>query len=320
MQRIFALLAVLAATTGGAAAQTYPNKPVKMVVPWPAGGVADICARAIGEEMRATLGQPVIIENRPGASGKIGTEVVARSPADGYTIIYTNPSNHTAPTFVDKQIGFDPIADFTPVIQTAEASYFLVVNANSPYKTAKELMAAARAQPGQLNIANAGLGSVSHFALAMFLSSAKIDVVQVSYKGEGPAVNDLLAGAVQMMVMTGAKPFVDDGRLRALATMSPEPWFNLPDVPPMAQAADLPGFKFVGWQGIAGPAKLPKDVQSKLNAAANTALRSERVQNTLREGGIRPTGGAPELLEQAIKTDLATFRRVIAEAHLTFEQ
>ena len=314
-----ATLAVLMAP-GMALAQAYPNRTVRMIVPWPAGGVADVAARAVAEGMRESLGQPVIVDNRPGASGKIGTEFVARSAPDGYTILYTNPSNQTAPAVVDPKIGFDPVADFTPVVQAARATYFLVVNAKSPYKTAKELIAAARAQPGKLNIANAGVGSVSHFALAMFLTSAHINVVQVVYKGEGPAVNDLLGGAIQMMVMTGAKPFVDDGRLRALATMSPTPWFNLPDVPPMAKAADLPGFSFLGWQGIVGPAQLPPPVRDKLNAAANAALRSPRVQSVFNQAGIQVAGGSPQEFEATIKNDVATLRKVMADAHLTFNQ
>ena len=312
-----ATLALLLASSA-ALAQSYPDRPVRMIVPWPAGGVADVAARAVAEGMRGPLGQPVIIENRPGASGKIGTEFVARSAPDGYTLLYTNPSNQTAPAVVDPKIGFDPVADFTPVALTAQASYFLVVNSKSPYKTAKELIAAARAHPGQMNIANAGVGSVSHFALALFLSSAHINVVRVVYKGEGPAVNDLLAGAIQMMVMTGAKPFVDAGRLRALATMSPKPWFNLPNVPPMAQAADLPGFHFVGWQGIVGPAGLPPGVRDKLNAAANAALHSPLVKSTFDQAGIQAAGGPPQAIEATIKNDMVTFRKVIAEAHLTF--
>lgn len=317
MRILAATLAMLMAP-GMALAQAYPSRTVRMIVPWPAGGVADVAARTVAEGMREPLGQPVIIENKPGASGKIGTEFVARSAPDGYTLLYTNPSNQTAPAVVDPKIGFDPVADFTPVAQTARATYFLVVNAKSPYRTAKELIAAARAQPGKLNIANAGVGSVSHFALAMFLTSAHINVVQVVYKGEGPAVNDLLGGAIQMMVMTGAKPFVDDGRLRALATMSPQPWFNLPDVPPMAEAADLPGFSFLGWQGIVGPAGLPPQVREKLNAAANAALRSPRVQSVFSQAGIQPAGGSPQEFEATIKNDVVTLRKVMADAHLTF--
>ncbi len=318
IRTLTAVTAALLTAAAAASAQSYPTRPVHMIVPWPAGGVADVAARAVADGMREPLGQPVIIDNRPGASGKIGTEFVARSAPDGYTLLYTNPSNQTAPAVVDPKIGFDPVADFTPVALTARASYFLVVNANSPYRTAKELIAAARARPGQMNIANAGVGSVSHFALAMFLTSARIDVVQVVYKGEGPAVNDLLAGALQMMVMTGAKPFVDDGRLRALATMSPKPWFNLPDVPPMAEAADLPGFSFIGWQGIVGPARLPAEIRDRLNAAANAALRAQRVQSVFNEAGIQTAGGPPQELEQLVNNDVATFRKVIADAHLTF--
>lgn len=302
-----------------ASAQTYPTKPVRMIVPWPAGGVADVSARAIAEEMRASLGQPVVIENRPGASGRIGTEFVARSAADGYTILYTNPSNQTAPVVVDPKTSFDPVADFLPVILTGQAPYFLVVNARSPLRTVDDLVKLAAAKPGQLNYANPGVGSVSHFATVKFLLSAKIDVVPVTYKGEASAATDLLAGAVDMMFMTGAKPYVDDGRMRALGTTTPDPWFNLPDVPPISKAG-LPGFSFVGWQGIVAPAKTPVAIRDALNRAANAALASPRAQAALREAGIKPLGGSPDLLATAIKDDMVTFRKVVADAHLTFEQ
>ncbi len=319
MRMIAASLIALTALTGVASAQSYPNHPIKMIVPWPAGGVADVAARAVAEEMRGPLGQPIVIDNRPGASGKIGTELVVHAAPDGYTLLYTNPSNQTAPAVVNPKIGFDPVTDFTPVIQTVQATYFLVVNANSPIKSVADLVAAAKAHPGKLNYGNAGIGSVSHFAVAKFLTSAKIDVVSVAYKGEAAAVADLLAGSVQMMFMTGAKPYVDEGRLRALGTCSPEPWFTLPNVPTIA-GAGLPGFQFLGWQGIVAPAKTPADIVQKLNAAANTALKSPRTRKILEEQGVKPIGGSPDVIAQTIKSDVPTFRQVIADAHLTFEQ
>src|SRR5256885_5523851 len=177
-----------------ASAQSFPNKPVHMVVPGPPGGIADLMGRVLGEEMRQSLGQPIVIENRPGASGKIGTEYVAHAAPDGYTILFTNPSNQTTPVVAMADPSFDPVNDFTPIIQTSATTYFLVVSAQSPYKTAKELIEAARARPGQLNYANAGIGSVSHFAIEMFLHQAGMKVVSVPYRGEGPAVTDIIAG------------------------------------------------------------------------------------------------------------------------------
>jgi tripartite-type tricarboxylate transporter receptor subunit TctC len=315
---IFGVLTAMTLATGIASAQPYPNRPIRLVVPWPAGGIADICGRVIGEEMRTVLGQPVVIENRPGASGKIGTEYVAHAAPDGYTILFTNPSNHTTPAVVEPKLGFDPIADFTPIILTSTTTYFLVVSGQSPIKSAAELIEVARAKPGQLNYANAGIGSVSHFAIEMFLTQAKLNVVSVPYKGEAAAVTDLMAGAVQMMFMTGAKPYVDDGRLKALGTTAPEAWFNLPDVPPIAQAG-LPGFTFVGWQGLVGPAKLPLEIRDRLNTAANASLQQPRVRSTLLDAAIKPVGGEPKLIAEAISNDMVKFRKVIADANLKFE-
>jgi tripartite-type tricarboxylate transporter receptor subunit TctC len=314
---IFGLLAATALATS-ASAQSFPNKPIRMVVPWPAGGIADLCGRVIAEGMAAALGQPVYVDNRPGASGKIGTEFVAHAAPDGYTMLFSNPSNHTTPAVADPKLGFDPINDFSPIILTSSTTYFLVVRSQSPFKTARELIEGARAKPGQLNYANAGIGSVSHFAIEMFLTQAGIKVVSVPYKGEAAAVTDLIAGAVQMMFMTGAKQYVDDGRLRALGTTAPEPWFNLPSVPPIAQAG-LPGFTFVGWQGLVGPAKLPADIRDKLNAAANTALQQPRVRSTFLDNGIKPVGGKPQLIADAISNDMVKFRQVIVDAHLKLE-
>jgi tripartite-type tricarboxylate transporter receptor subunit TctC len=301
-----------------AVAQGYPNKPVHVVVPWPPGGIADMIGRVFADEMRNGLGQPTVVENRPGASGKIGTEYVAHAAPDGYTILFTNPSNHTTPVVAMANPSFDPVNDFTPIIQTSATTYFLVVSAQSPYKTAKDLIEAARAQPGKLNYANAGIGSVSHFAIEMFLHQAGIKVVSVPYRGEGPAVTDIIAGTVQMMFMTGAKQYVDDGRIRALGTAAAEPWFNLPDVPPIAKAG-LPGFVFEGYQGFVGPAKMPTDIRDKLNTAVNEALNQPRVRKVLMEQGIKPVGGKPELIADAIKSDMVKFRQVIADANLKLE-
>jgi tripartite-type tricarboxylate transporter receptor subunit TctC len=315
---IFGVLAAMTLASPIASAQPFPNRPIRMVVPWPAGGIADVCGRVIAEGMAAALGSPVYVDNRPGASGKIGTEFVAHAAPDGYTMLFSNPSNHTTPAVADPKLGFDPINDFSPILLTSSTTYFLVVSTQSPIKSARELIEVARAKPGQLNYANAGIGSVSHFAIEMFLTQAKINVVSVPYKGEAAAVTDLIANAVQMMFMTGAKPYVDDGRLRALGTTAPEPWFNLPDVPPIAEAG-LPGFTFVGWQGLVGPAKMPPEIRDRLNAAGNTALQQPRVRQTLLDAGIKPVGGEPKLIADAISNDMVKFRKVIVDANLKLE-
>lgn len=316
-RRVGLVMMVLAASFT-AQAESYPARPVKLVVPWLAGGVADISARALAEGMRDALGQPVIVENRPGASGKIGVSLAAHAAPDGYTLLLGSPSAMTLPTVADPQPGFDPVKDFVPIAQLSSSTYFLVVAPALGFDSTAGLIAYARAHPGALNYGSWGNGTATHIAGAMLASAAGIDVVHVPYKGDGPVMQDLIAGRLQFAFVIEAKPNVEAGRLRALGTTSPEPWFTMPDVPPIGQSA-LPGFQFMAWQGLLAPAGTPDDIISTLNRTTNLALQSERMRAILTRSGFKPVGGAPAQLARTIDADLATIRRVAAEAHPKFE-
>jgi tripartite-type tricarboxylate transporter receptor subunit TctC len=309
---------MLLAASLAARAADYPTRPVRIVVPWAAGGVADISARALAEAMHGALGQPAIVENRPGASGKIGAALVAHAARDGYTLLLGSPSALTLPTVADPTMGFDPVKDFTPIVQLSWSTYFLVIDPALELHDTAELIAYARAHPGALNYGSWGNGTAPHIAGAMLASAAGIDIVHVPYKGEAAIVQDMVAGRVQMAFMIDAKPHIDAGRLRALGTTAPEPWFTLPAVPPIGQSA-LPGFKFLAWQGLLAPAGTPSAITEMLNRAANQALQSERMRATLTQSGFTSVGGPAAQLARTIDEDLATIRKVAAEAHLKFE-
>jgi tripartite-type tricarboxylate transporter receptor subunit TctC len=315
--RGLALGLMLATASVAAHAETYPARPIKIVVPWPAGGVADISARALAEAMRGLLGQVAIIDNRAGASGKIGTELVAHAPPDGYTLLLGSPSGLTLPTVVDPKIGFDPVKDFKPIAQLSSSTYFLVINPALPIRSIADLIAYARTHPGVLNYGSWGNGTATHLAGAMLASAAGIDIVHVPYKGEAPVVQDLIAGQLDLAFVIDARSNVESGRLRALGTTAPEPWFTLPEVPSIGQS--LPGFKFQAWQGVLVPAGTSDPIAATLNEAVNQALQSERLRAILTQSGFKLVGGDAIQLAHTIDEDLATIRKVVADAHLHFD-
>jgi tripartite-type tricarboxylate transporter receptor subunit TctC len=311
-------LLVLGVAGAEARAEDYPTRAVRIVVPWAAGGVADIAARALADDMRENLGQAVIVDNRPGASGKIGTQAVAHAAPDGYTLLLAVPSGQTLPTIIDKDLGFDPIADFKPIAQLASSTYFLVVRPSLPVASAAELIAYARAHPNKLSYGSIGNGSSTHIAGTMLATAAKIDVVHVPYKGEAPVVQDLLAGQLDFAFVIDARAHVAAGKVRVLGTTAPEPWFTLPDVPSLG--ATLPGFKFLAWQGLLAPAATPDDIAAKLNAAVNKSVAGGRLAGVLTQQGFKPVGGAPTVFTHTIEEDLRTVRQAVADAHLTFDK
>jgi tripartite-type tricarboxylate transporter receptor subunit TctC len=300
-----------------ARAEDYPARVVRLVVPWAAGGAADIAARALAEDMRETLGQPVIVDNRPGASGKIGTQAVMHAAPDGYTLLLAVPSGQTLPTVIDKDLGYDPVADFKPIAQLSSSVYFLVVRPSLPVASAAELIAYARAHPNQLSYGSIGTGSSTHIAGAMLATAAKIDVVHVPYKGEAPVVQDLLAGQLDFAFVIDARAHVAAGKVRVLGTTAPEPWFTLPDVPPLG--ATVAGFKFLAWQGLMAPAGTPDAITATLNAAVNKSVGGGKLAGVLTQQGFKPVGGTPAVLARTIDEDLRTVRQAVTDAHLTFD-
>jgi len=314
--------AVALLTAGGSApagAQAYPNKPVRIVITTPAGGLADLVGRTIADELRGLLGQPFVVENKPGASGKVGTELAARSAPDGYTLLFTNPSSHTLPTLADPNPTFDPVTDFAPVAQTGIVAYFLIVRPDLPAKNVTDLIALAKSRPGKLNFANNGIGSSAHFAAVLFCDMAGIQVTHVPYRGENPVSVDLMGGQVDMAFLSGAKPLVESGKLRAIGVSTREPFPTMPNVPPIATNG-LPGFELHGWHGMLAPAKTPPEIIAKLNQALNTIVKGEKLARVLNDNGAAPSPpGPPAQLTAAIKADLDTGRRLIQQKKIKLE-
>jgi tripartite-type tricarboxylate transporter receptor subunit TctC len=321
MRGIAVLLSGFMLLVGGASvhAQAYPAKPVHIVVTTPAGGLADVTGRVIAEELRQAFGQPFVVENRPGASGKVGTEYVARAAPDGYVLLFTNPSSHTLPTLSDPNPAFDPIADFAPIARTGTVAYFLIVRPDLPVKTVGDLVSYGKANPGKINFANNGLGSSAHFVAVLLAEMAGINVVHVPYRGENPVSVDLMAGHVDVAFLSGAKPLVEQGKLRAIGVSTTDAFPTMPTVPPLAKTG-LPGFEASGWHGVLAPAKTPADIVAKLNAALSKIQTGERLTKALQDNGAAPAPpGPPEQLAAAIRADLTYFRRLVTEKKIKLE-
>jgi tripartite-type tricarboxylate transporter receptor subunit TctC len=313
-----ALAALLlgAAATTPVHAQTWPAHPLKIVVPYPAGGAVDIVARTVGQPLGEALKQPVIVDNRPGASANIGMEAVAKAAPDGYTLLMA--SNGIATNMaLFPNLAFDGQKSFVPVARVGYAPLVIVVPANSPVKTLKDLIAAAKAEPGKLTYASAGNGSSGHLAGELFKSTAKIDVLHVPYKGGAPAITDLLGERISFMPINPVEVMshIKAGKLRALAVASDKRFAMLPDVPTVAQAG-LPGYDAAVWWGLAAPAGTPRPIVQQLNTLTNKALAEPGVAHKLQELGVVITPGTPEDFGAFIKTQTELWSGVINGAHI----
>ena len=295
-------------------AQPYPSRPIKIVVPYAAGGAVDIVARTIGQPLSDALKQPVIVDNRPGASANIGMELVAKAAPDGYTLLMA--SNGIATNMaLFPQLAFDGRRDFAPVARIGYAPLVIVVPATSPVKSLKELIAMAKAEPGKLTYASAGNGSSGHLAGEFLKSTAKIDVLHVPYKGGAPAITDLLGERISFMPINPVEVIahIRAGRLRALAVASDKRFPLLPDVPTAAEAG-LPGYEASVWWGIVAPAKTPPEVVRQLNAETNKALADAAMANKLAELGVVVTPGTPDQFAAFIKSQTELWSGVIKAA------
>jgi tripartite-type tricarboxylate transporter receptor subunit TctC len=306
------LLGVFVGTS--AMAQTFPSKSIRIVVPFAPGGGADIIARIIGQKMSETWGQQVVVDNRAGASGNIGAEIVAKSPADGYTLLMASSALAINPS-VYKSVPYDPVKDFAPITQPGLLPNILVVHPSLPVRTTKDLVALAKSKPGQLSYASAGAGTGTHLAAEMFKLMAGVDLVHVPYKGGGALIGDLLGGQVPLTFATlpSVMPYIKADRLRPIAVTTLERWPGLPNVPTMAQSG-YKDFEISTWIGLLAPGGTPKDVVNKLNAETVRIVRLPEVRQRLEDLGIQQVADTPEHFERYIRSELAKYAKLARES------
>jgi tripartite-type tricarboxylate transporter receptor subunit TctC len=310
-----ALAAALLLTASAAAAQGYPAKPIRIIVPFPAGGIADLFGRVIGQKFNEAWGQPAVVENRPGAGGNIGADIVAKSAPDGYTLVTGSIGTHAVNVSLFSKLPYDPIRDFAPVSLIMEAEGLLVVHPSVPVKTVKELIALAKARPGQIAYASAGYGTAAHLSGELFKSMAKVNMVHVPYKGNVPAITDLIAGQTSLLfaTMPTVLPQVQAGRLKALAVTSSARSPAVPDLPTIAEAA-LPGFSVTNWIGFFAPAGTPRDIVIKLNTEVVRIMQAPDIQKRLTAEGAKFSPWTPDQFAAFVKAEIAKWAKVVKEA------
>ncbi len=308
---IFALMPI------AASAQSWPTRPVTMIVPFPAGGPADVLARVLAGDLSKQFGQQVVVDNRTGAGGNIGGAAVAKAAPDGYTILFGTPGPLANNKIMYKKPAYDPQKDLTPVVLIAKSPLIIVANPNTPAKNLKELIAYAKANPGKLNIGVPGNGTLGHITSELVQKTAGAKMTNVPYRGTAPLMNDLLSGQLNggMDFMTTYVPLVKAGKLRALAVTSAKRSDLLPDVP-TAQEQGMPGFEATAWYGIAAPAGTPAAVINKINAATNKFLQSKEGQATMAKFGMQAAGGTPDALKDFVASELAKWGPIVKAANI----
>jgi len=308
---VLAMSTALAWSSAARAQQAYPAKPIRLILPFPPGGSTDIVARLIGQKLTESWGQPVLIENRPGAGGNIAAETAARAAPDGYTLFQVNVANAIGATLYPK-LSYDLITSFAPVIQLATTPYVLLAHPTVPAKNTAELLVLAKARPGQLNYASAGGGSATHLSGELLKSMAGVNIVHVPYKGTGPAVTALLSGEVDLYFATvpAALPLVEAKKLRALGVTSARRSPLMRDVPAIAEAG-LKGYETSTWHGVLAPAATPADIVVKLNAEIARTLAQPAVRERLVGQGLDPVGGTPEQFGAYLKTEISKWAVVV---------
>lgn len=302
----------------GGAADTYPSKLIRIIVPFPAGGSTDGVARAVAQRMNEAWSQPVVVDNRPGAGGTLGSEVVAKSASDGYTILLGTVSTHAVAVSLYSKLSYDPLKDFAPLTELATVPNILDVTPAVPAKSVKELIALAKAKPGRFNFASNGNGTSNHLAGELFKSMAGIDLVHIPYKGAAPALMDTIAGQTTVMfdVIMTSLPHLKSGKLRGLAVSSAQRSPLLPELPAVAET--LPGFEAIVWFGMFAPAATPKEIVNKLNGELVKIVNAPKMKELLASQGAEPVGNTPEQFTARIKSEIGKWAKVVKDsgAHL----
>lgn len=312
------LLTALLLGLAGASAAHAQSTPIKVIVPYPAGGVTDQVARVVTERMANALGRTIIIENRAGAGSRIGTVAAQQAAPDGNTLLFTNISYSTLP-LVDPSLNLDPLTAFEPVGLVATYGAALAVHPSLPVKTLKELVAYAKREPGKLSYGSAGVGSGAHFAGEYLKALTETDITHVPYKSTAAALNDLIGGRISLGIDATVKPYVDAGKLHAVAIIGSQRDPRMPDVP-TADEAGVSGLDFDAWQGLMAPTGTPASVVKALNEAMNVALKDPALANQFAQLGLTVTPGGPELLTDQLKKDAVLYKSIIEKAKLTFTQ
>ena len=310
-----ALLAAAALHAGSAAAQAYPAKPIRLMVPFPPGGSTDIVARIVAQKLSTQLGQSVVIENRGGAGGTLGTAVVAKAAPDGYSLLVGSTSTHVVAPSVYAKLDYDPIKDFAPISLMAVTPYLLVVNPSVPAKTVKELVALMKSRPGQLNYASAGVGSTTHLAMEMLKSVSNTYALHIPYNGNGPAGTALIAGQVEILFgsLPALLPHSKSGRARALAVGTPKRSASLPNVPTVAESG-YPGFDASLWLALFAPAGTPAPIIARLQKEVAAAVGAPDTRETLDKNGAEPLTSTPAELAAMMKDGVAKYAKVVKSA------
>ena len=313
------MIVALALAAGLATAQTYPTKPIRIVVPWPPGGGTDLVARTVAQKMNETLGQTAVVDNRAGANGIIGADLAAKAPADGYTVLITIASHAINPTLYPK-LPYDTLADLAPVSLLAEYPFVITVHPSIPAKTIKEFIAIAKSRPGQLSYASSGNGSGPHLGMELFMNMAGISMVHVPYKGAGQAMTDLISGQVQVFLnnFLAGMSMIKAGKLRALAVTSAKRSSAASELPTVVEAG-VPGYVVTGWYGMFVPAATPAPVVATLHAATVKALRSRDVSERLSNEAAEIVASTPPQFAEFLKAEIAKWAGVIRKAKIRLE-
>ncbi|MDP2819587.1 MAG: tripartite tricarboxylate transporter substrate binding protein [Polaromonas sp.] len=326
MKRTHIIFAALVfATAFSATAQTasgsgaYPNKPIRMIVPFPAGGATDILARALSQKLGEKIGQTVVVDNRPGAGGTIGADAASKAAPDGYTLLLATSSTHSIGPAINPKIPYNADTDFTPIAYVASSPNIVLVPNSSPARDMREFIAHARKNPGQLNYASSGNGTIVHLTTEYFKAQSGTFILHIPYRGTALAMPDLISGKLDVLFdsfVTGM-PHVKDGKLRALAVTSLKRSVLAPDLPTVSET--LPGFESVTWFGVYGPKGLNAELTARVNQAMNAALADAEVKERFARLGAEPTGGTPQAFAAMVKADNAKWKKIISERKITTE-
>ena len=310
-----ALLAAGLAAGNALAADKYPTKPIRFIVPFPPGGGTDIVARVIAQRMTETLGEQVVVDNRGGAGGTIGAEIAARAVPDGYTLIMVSGSYAVNPTVY--KLSYDPITGVTPIALVAQGAFVMALHPAVPATNVKEFIALARAKPGALNFASTGVGGITHLATELFRMMAGVNITHIPYKGTGPALTDVLGGQVQILFGSAPAtvPHVRTGKLRGLGVTTPKRIAALPDMPTISEAG-VPGYEVVLWYGVLGPKGLPKDIVARWNSEVNRIVQTQEMKERFVQEGIEAAPGTPEHFAQFLKRDIEKWMKVVKDANV----